>query len=238
MIQHGLLNASVSTVRKGLEQGPPLSITGLDGGTRTYGRVLELQVELCKSIIVLCEAGLLRPAHSTLRSLLESMGSLLWASANQHYMDLLNSGDGPGMRQVLSRVGWEGEYDTTYSWLSAFVHAGMAEAGFYRQFAEFSAKGPAPEVTPDNEFYAVLSPNGAFGLAYHLIDQKKTEEEYGPYLSVKPLDIICCGLHELHEIDKECPAWWLQNDLQQMEWLARQFEGLHGRLLWPLRKSA
>jgi len=166
------------------------------------------------------------------------MGSLVWASENQRYMDLLNSGDGPGMRQVLNRIGWGREYDTTYSWLSTFVHAGMEEAEFYRQFEEFSANRPAPEVTPVSEFYAALFPNGALGLKYHVMDQEQAEKEYGPYLSVKPLDIVCCGLYELHNMDDNCPGWWPQNDLQQMEWLAKQFEGLHERLLWPLRQSA
>ncbi len=203
-----------------------------------YARILELQIELCKSVSVLCKTGLLRPAHATLRSLLESMASLVWASENQRYMDLFNRGDQTNMKETLKRIGWSQEYDRTYKWLSAFVHAGMDEADFYRTYEPFAMDQPFPEITPDGDYYAMISEDGAMGLESQLMSPERAEGEYGLYLSTKPLDIVCTGLAQLFGFGDKLPKWWPANDLQQLEWLCKQLPNLNNQMLWPSRRSA
>lgn len=178
--------------------------------TKQYQRVIEIQAEQCTAIYYLYKQGLYRPAYAVLRSILETISTLIWVSLKvERYSSLFSAGNQPNMKEILTRIGWVQEYDRTFGYLSGFVHIDMENAEFYREYLlGGDSSQPFPEIFPDAEYYIVGTDEGPRPLTIKLMSREEAERRYGPYLAAKTFDIFAAGVQRLYG-SRYCEKnWW------------------------------
>ena len=125
-----------------------------------FRRILELQIEHCIALRVLCDNRLLRPAYGILRSVLENIATLLWITLDvERYAVLFEEGMQPNTKEILTRIGWGQEYERTFKFLSSFVHADLTHSDMYKNY-DTEDGIVAPEVAPEWRNVCILGNTG------------------------------------------------------------------------------
>lgn len=193
------LKESQNLLTSCLQRSPPELFIGASNSDHyeefIFYRTLELQIEYCKSIRVLCENGLFRPAYSILRSILENMATLMWLTLDiDKYPRLFEEGKQPNTREILRRIGWESEYDRTFRFLSKFVHSSLVNSDFYKKTSEPNSwidlkDGSywANALVTENEVLIIETENGFEILEIHQMTEEETNTLYAPYLSIRAI---------------------------------------------------
>lgn len=173
-----------------------------------FRRILELQIEHCIALRVLCDNRLLRPAYGILRSVLENIATLLWITLDvERYAVLFEEGRQPNTKEILTRIGWEQEYERTFKFLSSFVHADLTHSDMYKNY-DTEDGIVAPEVAPDGEMYILGTPDGYISLSINPMSPDEIEREYEPYLSAKVFDLAVVGMAKLYGSNAHAQHWW------------------------------
>lgn len=234
-----LITASANMLRSCLQEDPPVPFSQNNRYEIVYQRVIEVQAEQCDAIYSLYQAGLFRPAYAVLRSILESMATLIWVSLSiDRYCTLFEEGKQPNTKEILVRVGWEDEYSRTFQYLSGFIHIDLDNAEFYRNY-EFGGdpSQPFPEVLPDVEYYVVDTTNGLRPLLIHIMSKDEAAREYGPYLATKTFDLIAAGLEKLYGPDLYHKKWWQKDVAASFMKLSMNNPNISNRMLWSLQQK-
>ncbi|WP_420630628.1 hypothetical protein [Candidatus Leptofilum sp.] len=216
------------------ESDPPSPFTNKFRFEIIFYRVVEMQIEQCEALIHLRKLGLFRPAYAVLRSLLENMTTLVWISKDvNRYGNLFEKGKQPNMRSRLERIGWQEEYERTFSYLSGFVHTAIEHVEDYRDYA-LSEGALFPEIVPDAEYYAIQTDEGQLvPLAIKPMPPEKISSLYAPYLEAKTFDIAISGLWKLYKGVEGQASWWPSDDtLSTFSMICRNNKELAGKMLW------
>jgi hypothetical protein len=206
----GFLHAASTTLWDVSREDPPGALGYNEDGRLTCRRLLELAAEHCDAVEELRRASLMRPAHSVLRSLLETLTVLAWiARRPQRHLDLFHTNELPPVRNLLETLGWDSEFELTYKPLSEFTHPRATQLHVYRQADTGLATGmPAPEITADGELYVLPDEVGIPFVSFTPMTSQEAEELYAPYLRFKALDIVLTAVLKLWGSDVVAAGWW------------------------------
>jgi hypothetical protein len=215
-----LVTTAVSLLQGCLKGGPPEIFIGdyLSDHTEEwiFYRILELQIEQCNAILVLSENGLVRPAYAVLRSVLENMATLVWLTLDvDRYTRLFEEEKLPNMKEILTRIGWEPEYDRTFRFLSKFVHSNLIFADFYKRQEGVSgfqklenSEYWSQMIVTENELY-VAETSDDIELNYvKSMTEAEIKTAYLPYLYAKTFDLTITGLKRLYGTNITTQKWW------------------------------
>lgn len=232
-----LVTASSEMLRSCLIDNTPSPFDQDDHYGIVYRRVLEIQAEQCDAIHSLYINNFFRPAYAVLRSVLETMATLLWVSLNiDRYCQLFEDGNQPNTREILQRIGWGEEYSRTFQYLSGFVHVDMDSAEFYRNYEiGDDPSQPYPEILPDAEYYIVGTSRGTYPLSIRLMSKEEAAVNYGPYLAAKTFDIVASGLHRLYGTECYRRDWWQQQAALMFMQVCSDNPDISNRMLWSLQ---
>ena len=203
-----LINASAATLEDCLEEDPPKPFSDDRDGTFLFQRMIEMQIEQCYAISSLCEIGLFRPAFAILRSLLETIATIIWVSLDlKRCEQLIEDRKKPSVKARLESIGWSDEYDR-FSILSGYVHGSIENADDYRAF-EFYEDGLLPEIRPDTDFYFASKPDGSIvSIVVRPMSGDETHHQYVPYLAAKTFDLVISELRRLYSHEQHTPFRW------------------------------
>jgi len=233
-----LISSASHILSSSLRYEAPLPFGRDSDYTKIYRRVIEIQVEQCDAIYSLYNNGLYRPAYAVLRSVLETMSTLVWLSLNiEKYFPLFETATQPNQREILRRIGWEDEYDRTFRYLSGFVHIDIDNAEFYREYEwEPDGSQPFPEINADADYYFTLQKNPQL-LMINPMSHEAANQRYGPYIEAKTFDLIAAGLQKLYGAEYYRRLWWHpESGLAFMKFIADHFE-LKQKMLWSIQPN-
>ena len=233
-MQRALIESARNTLWMVLDDEPPNAFSVSDQDLVIFRRLVEMQAEHCDAVDLLCENRLFRPAHSILRSFLEASATLVWIGHDiKRYGSLFLQGNQPNIREILRRIGWDKEYDTTYKLLSSLVHIDSDSMLMYRHL-DFGRDGLFPEILPDAENYIMIDTEGNHVMVgMPVMSREEAASLYGPYLEAKVFDLTLCSLWSLYGVSAKSHHWWPLDKVRIFEAWARNDSNIRGILLWP-----
>lgn len=107
-----------------LDESPPELFGDTPEADEVFNRVVEVQIELCRSIRVLAQDGLVRSCFALLRSMLEIAASVGWLAIDfEGRVGKFKLSQMPGVQNIFGKIGWPNHtYKKLYGTLSDYAH--------------------------------------------------------------------------------------------------------------------
>lgn len=175
-----------------------------------FKRVAEFQLELLQTIEHVLDAALVRPAFSTLRTLLELTTSFAWLADDFNArLERFSNGQCPGVQKMMSRanLGWDDEYKKIYSPLSDFVHGSFALADFNKIEKIYNNKDHVPYSAFGD--YFILDDDDTKRI--RLVEERQPKDLiaiHGGFIVAKSFDCILTMLLRASGDYSDSFSWW------------------------------
>lgn len=191
-----------------------------------FKRGVEFQRELVQTIENVLLAGLVRPAFVTLRTSLELTTSFSWLADDfDNRLERFIGGRCPGAQKMMSRanLGWEEEYQKTYSPLSDFVHGSFVLSEFNKLEQSYSNQENVPYSAFGDYFIVETESGRHVRLVEDLLPQELIAM-HGGFIAVKAFDSALTMLMRASGDYSDAFNWWPSREcIERFDLLVRTY---------------
>lgn len=191
-------------------EGAAERLNNHDTADVVFKRTAEFQLELVQAIEHVLFAGSIRPAFSTLRTLLEITVSFSWLVDDfDNRIERFIKGQCPSPQKMMSRanLGWDDEYRKTYSPLSDFVHGSFVLSDFNKIELTYGNKGDVP-YSALADYFIIKSEQEKLICQVENLPTQELVAKHGGYIAVKTFDLALTMLIRASGDYSDAFTWW------------------------------
>lgn len=203
------LNRAIVMLRLAVfEESPPENLGDSHEAEEIFRRVVEMQIELCRSIDVLARDGLIRSCFALLRSMFEIALSIGWLAKDvEGRMEKFRDSRLPPVQAMVSDIGWpKRAYKELYDPLCRFAHGNFVTSALHleeRDLVESWDNGLLRIAIRPGETEEEPAVSGLY--------ERSAESllaEYGPLLAIHAFDFALATLIRACGSYSDSHPWW------------------------------